>query len=49
MIALCYACLLKPEVLPSHDSEDDIETPLLIDSCLYVPSNFKIIFLSRMM
>ncbi|GMY23597.1 Hippocampus abundant transcript-like protein 1 [Fagus crenata] len=32
MIALCYACLLKPEVLPSHDSEDDIETPLLSDS-----------------
>ncbi|GMY23600.1 hippocampus abundant transcript-like protein 1 [Fagus crenata] len=32
MIALCYACLLKPEVLSSHDSEDDIETPLLSDS-----------------
>nr|POF16635.1 hippocampus abundant transcript-like protein 1 [Quercus suber] len=29
MISLCYACLLKPGVPSSCDSEDDIEAPLL--------------------
>ncbi|KAB1225361.1 Hippocampus abundant transcript-like protein 1 [Morella rubra] len=32
VIAFCYACLLKPEVNSSHDSEDDVEAPLLADS-----------------
>ncbi|XP_050281756.1 uncharacterized protein LOC126722656 [Quercus robur] len=32
MISLCYACLLKPGVASSSDSEDDIEAPLLTES-----------------
>ncbi|KAK7858387.1 hippocampus abundant transcript-like protein 1 [Quercus suber] len=32
MISLCYACLLKPGVPSSCDSEDDIEAPLLSES-----------------
>ncbi|XP_062173336.1 uncharacterized protein LOC133878808 [Alnus glutinosa] len=29
VIALCYACFLKPDIPSSHDSEDEIEAPLL--------------------
>ncbi|KAJ6767673.1 HIPPOCAMPUS ABUNDANT TRANSCRIPT-LIKE PROTEIN 1 [Salix koriyanagi] len=32
MIALCFACLLKPDEKLSHDPEDEIEAPLLRES-----------------
>ncbi|KAG6765100.1 hypothetical protein POTOM_029114 [Populus tomentosa] len=32
MIALCFACLLKPDEELSHDPEDEIEAPLLRES-----------------
>jgi hypothetical protein len=32
MIALCFACLLKPAEMSGHDMEEEIEAPLLGES-----------------